>query len=70
MIIRSRLGSFGTHPDSGITIPMCYAAQVEQELKTIRNAVKAKVDSAAFERAFKKRLLDSSIKIPKAMEAN
>ena len=70
MLIHNRRGSFGTHSDSGITIPMCYSAQVEQELKTIRNAMKARVDVASFERLFKRRLVDDRIKIPKAMEAN
>ncbi len=49
---------------------MCYSAQVEQELKVIRAAMKAKTDLAAFENVFRKRLTDDRIKIPKAMEAN
>ncbi len=49
---------------------MCYSAQVEQELKAIRNALKAEIDMAAFERVFRQRLNDDHIKIPKAMEAN
>lgn len=49
---------------------MCYSAQVEQELKVIRNAMKARADVASFERLFKKRLVDDRIKISKAMEAN
>ncbi len=49
---------------------MCYAAQVEQELNTLRNAVKARVDLAAYERLFKRRLTDKTIKIVKGMEAN
>ena len=36
---------------------MCYSAQVEQELKVIRNAMMARADVASFERLFKKRLV-------------
>lgn len=49
---------------------MCYSAQVEQELKVIRNAMKARADLKAFDKLFKRRLTDDRIKIPKAMEAN
>ncbi len=49
---------------------MCYSAQLEQNLKKLRQKKKARVDLAAFEKLFRQRLEGERLHIPKALEAN
>lgn len=49
---------------------MCYSAKVKQSLKSLSRQFGAKVDYSRFGELFKRRILDSSIKVSKALELN
>ena len=49
---------------------MCYSAMVEQRMKELERYFQARIEWSTFEALFGQRLIDSSIKIPKAVELN
>ncbi len=49
---------------------MCYSAVVDQRLKSLQRLFKARIDTAAFEDLFRRRLTDDGIEIGRALEAN
>jgi hypothetical protein len=49
---------------------MCYSAKVEQNLRSLARRLGAEIDTPLFEELFEGRLLDDTLKVARALEAN
>ncbi|HUR39564.1 MAG TPA: SOS response-associated peptidase family protein [Verrucomicrobiae bacterium] len=49
---------------------MCFSAQVRQDLHHYERQFGARIDTPAFERLYRARLIDNKVRIPKALDAN